>query len=284
MVLGQRRPEHIDIKILGSAGRSLGMGRAERALNMLNLKMVLSIAASASVVMLLPTQAHAKHCTDNWARETSAEEAYDKVGWSENGGEEYVESGANKRGVAAPPPAANVGWYSLGGVLTSGPDVASWGHGRLDVFVRGTDNALHHKWYDNGWSDWESLGGVLTSDPAAVSWGPGRIDVFVRGTDNALHHKWYSGGWSDWESLGGVLTSGPAVASWGHGRLDVFVGGTDNALHHKWYDNGWSDWESLGGVLTSDPGAVSWGPGRIDVFVRGTDNALHQAYFDKKWF
>jgi len=165
-------------------------------------------------------------------------------------------------------------WESLGGVLTSGVGVSSWASGRLDTFVRGTDNALWHKWFSGGWSGWESLGGVLASGPAAVSWGPNRIDVFVRGTDNALWHKWFSGGWSGWESLGGVLTSGPGVSSWASGRLDVFVRGTDNAMWHKWFSGGWSGWESLGGVLTSDPDAVSWGPNRIDTFVRGTDNAM----------
>lgn len=175
------------------------------------------------------------------------------------------------------------GWESLGGVLSSGPDVSSWAAGRLDVFLRGTDNALYHKWYDGAWSGWEHQGGVLTSDPTAVSWGPGRIDVFARGTDNALHHKWYDGAWSGWESLGGLLTSGPDVASWGAGRLDVFVRGTDNALWHKWYEGGWSDWESLGGVLASDPAVVSWRNGRIDVFVRGTDNALHHKWYEGGW-
>ena len=175
------------------------------------------------------------------------------------------------------------GWESLGGVLTSGPGNCSWASGRLDVFVRGTDNALWHKWYSGGWSGWESLGGVITSDPSAVSWSSGRIDVFARGTDNALWHKWYSGGWSGWESLGGVLTSGPAVCSWASGRLDVFVRGTDNALWHKWYSGGWSGWESLGGVLTSDPAAVSWSSGRIDVFVRGTDNALWHKWYSGGW-
>ena len=87
------------------------------------------------------------------------------------------------------------GWESLGGVITSGPDVCSWAPGRLDVFARGTDNALWHKWYQGGWSGWESLGGGLTSDPGAESWGNGRIDAFVRGTDNALWHKWYDGQW-----------------------------------------------------------------------------------------
>jgi hypothetical protein len=37
-------------------------------------------------------------------------------------------------------------WESLGGVLTSGPAVASWSPNRLDVFVGGTDSALWHKW------------------------------------------------------------------------------------------------------------------------------------------
>ncbi|HEU4756261.1 MAG TPA: hypothetical protein VFS72_06335 [Agromyces sp.] len=176
-----------------------------------------------------------------------------------------------------------LGWESLGGVLTSGPAVSSWSNGRLDCFVRGTDSALWHKWFDGGWSGWESLGGVLTSSPAAVSWGRGRIDVFVRGTDSALWHKWFDGGWSGWESLGGVLTSEPAVCSWASGRLDVFVRGTDSALWHKWFDGGWSGWESLGGVLTSGPGAVSWGRGRIDVFGAGTDSALWHKWFDGGW-
>ena len=127
------------------------------------------------------------------------------------------------------------GWESLGGILTSGPGVCSWASGRLDVFVRGTDNALWHKWYSNGWSGWESLGGILTSDPVAVSWSSGRIDVFVRGTDNALWHKWFSNGWSGWESLGGVLTSDPDAVSWSANRIDVFARGTDNALWHKWW-------------------------------------------------
>ena len=88
-----------------------------------------------------------------------------------------------------------LGWESLGGFLSSGPDVCSWAEGRLDVFARGGDSALWHIWFDGGWSDWESPGGFLTSDPTAVSWSNGRIDVFARGGDNALWHKWFDGEW-----------------------------------------------------------------------------------------
>ena len=164
------------------------------------------------------------------------------------------------------------------------PAASSWGNNRLDVFVRGTDSALWHKWWDGStWSSgWENLGGVLTSSPGAVSWGYNRVDVFVKGTDNALWHKWWSGSaWSGWESLGGVLTSAPTVSSWGDNRLDVFVKGTDNALWHKWWDgSSWSGWESLGGGLTSAPAAVSWDSNRIDVFVKGNDNALWHKWWD----
>jgi peptidoglycan hydrolase-like protein with peptidoglycan-binding domain len=175
------------------------------------------------------------------------------------------------------------GWESLGGVITSDPAVSSWASNRLDCFVRGTDNAMWHKWWNgSSWSGWENLGGVLTSEPAAVSWGPNRIDTFVRGTDNAMYHKWWNGSsWSGWENLGGVLTSGPAVSSWGPNRLDCFVRGTNNAMWHKWWNgSSWSGWENLGGILTSSPEAVSWGPNRIDTFVRGTDNAMYHKWWN----
>jgi hypothetical protein len=174
-------------------------------------------------------------------------------------------------------------WESLEGVLSSSPDVCSWAPGRLDVFARGMDNALWHRWYDGGWSGWESLGGVITSDPASVSWDNGRIDVFARGTDNALWHKWYDGNWSGWESLGGTLIGGPDVCSWAPGRLDVFARDTNSVLCHKWYDNGWSGWETLGGVIASDPSAVSWDLGRIDVFARGTNSSVMHKWYDGNW-
>ncbi len=85
------------------------------------------------------------------------------------------------------------GWEDLGGVILDGPAVASWATNRLDVFATGTNNAMHHKWWDGrAWRGWESLGGVIDDAPAAVSWGPNRIDCFARGMDNHLHHKWYA--------------------------------------------------------------------------------------------
>jgi hypothetical protein len=190
-------------------------------------------------------------------------------------------------------------WEPLGGVLNGGPAVSSWGEGKLDVFVRGADNQLHHQAYRSDqnppWRGWEALGGIHTSDPAAVSWGINRIDVFERGQNRQLWHMYHNGlRWSGWTSEGvsGLVTNGgPTVTSWGPGRLDLFARGTDNQLYHKWYSNNrWSDqrdgfpngWQPLGGQLTSDPSAVAWSSGRIDVFAIGSSHNLIHRWFDDR--
>jgi hypothetical protein len=176
---------------------------------------------------------------------------------------------------------------TLGGTVTSAPAAASWAPGRLDIFARGVDNGLWHRWWDgSAWSGWESQGGTLTSEASVAAWGPNRLDVFVRGVDNALWHRWWDGRlWSGWERTEASLKSGPAVASWSGNRLDVFARGPDDALWHRWWDGrSWSGWEELGGVLRSSPAAVSWGANRIDVFVLGTDGSLwRQSWTGSAW-
>ena len=105
------------------------------------------------------------------------------------------------------------------------PDVeaVSWGPGRLDLFVAGTDIKTMHKAYSppTGWTppmaynaeSWDNMGGKIVGKPGVVSWGSDRLDVFVRGTDNRIYHKawsgnaWYPGsGVSDWENIGGLLS------------------------------------------------------------------------------
>ena len=69
------------------------------------------------------------------------------------------------------------------------PAAASWGSGRVDVLVTGTDAALYHAWESgNGPWSWEGLGGRILGSPAVVSWGTNRLDVVVRGIDNRLWH------------------------------------------------------------------------------------------------
>ena len=175
--------------------------------------------------------------------------------------------------------------------VNTGPAVASWGSGRLDVFARGTNDGLYQKTYTTtgGWSSWQSLGGTLTSSPAATSRNPGGLTVFVRGPDGGIWYRDYmAGSWGPWAPIGGSVAAntGPAVASWGSGRLDVFVECTNGALYQKTYTTtgGWSGWQYLGGTLTSGPGATSRNPGGLTVFFRGTDGAIwYRDYVAGSW-
>jgi hypothetical protein len=171
---------------------------------------------------------------------------------------------------------------ALGGTLTSKPAAVSMSTGRTDVFARGGEGQLVHRYaVDGRWSPWAHLGGRLTGAPAAVSWSAGRLDVFARGTDGALHHRWYSAGrWFPWERLGGALASAPAAVSTAPGRLDVFARGTDGSLQQASHPGGWT-WSSLGGTLHSEPAAVATGDGGIDVFVRGADGDLRQKSYSR---
>ncbi len=155
--------------------------------------------------------------------------------------------------------------------------------GHMDMFVRGSDNALWQRSFDGVWHDWIPVLQGLAYDPVVASSGSGRFDLLVRGSDNSLQYTYYDGTWHDWSSQGGVITTDPSVASWGPGRFDVFARGNDNALWHKAYDGSWHDWEPLGGSLASAPAVAAWSANRLDVFVRGPQNDLGHIWYDGNW-
>jgi hypothetical protein len=155
------------------------------------------------------------------------------------------------------------------------------GNGVVDIFARGTNGALWHKYYHpaTAWTNWASLGGQLASEPSVVTYGGGEIDVFARGTGSQLLVRQYrpATGWGDWiEMWGWGIASAPSAIHRGGGIVDVFARGGDNALiHRSWIPgSGWTDWGWLGGQLASEPSAVAYGGGEIDVFARGTGSQL----------
>ena len=185
-------------------------------------------------------------------------------------------------GLAPPPPAPVFSsWQQTGGVLAFGPVASTWGLGRLDVFVAGTDGILYHRFIDGGdWQPWEGLPGppghAVTSEASAISTDPGTIDVFTRGADLALWHRHYAAGeWQGWQRLGGLLASAPSAVAIGAGKIDVFVQGTDNRLYLDASDGaeGWA-WSAPGGRIADAPFGVSASAGTADAFVRGVDGAL----------
>lgn len=176
-------------------------------------------------------------------------------------------------------------WNSLGGVLVGPPAAARNADGRLEIFARGTDNAIWHKWQlspGGGWSGWASLGGVLTSDPVVGTNSDGRIEVFALGTDNAVWHIWQTApnnGWSSWASLGGRFPAGSmsSVTRNGSGRLEVFHRGLDGAVYHTEQISSppfWSVWQTLAGNILGNPSALTNADGRMEVVAQGSDSSL----------
>lgn len=167
------------------------------------------------------------------------------------------------------------GWSSLGGVASSAPAAVSRrGTHLLDLAVRGTDNAIHHRAFQpgSGWSAWGSLGGNLTSAPALNSQEPGVLNVWARGTDGQLYQRaWTGTAWNDWVGLGGGLLGAPAALSFMADRIDVFVRGTDRALHQRYWHLGvgWSPWHRLDATpLDSAPAAAADTGDHIALFAR----------------
>src|SRR5947209_1309930 len=198
-----------------------------------------------------------------------------------------------------------LGLPKAGVTIRGNPQVVSWDHDRLDVFVVGSDGALYHKWWNgDSWgpsvSEFEFMGGIVVGDPAVASWDHDRLDVFVVGTDGGLYHKAWDGfQWlpsiTGYDPLGvpsdvAKIRSSPTVSSWQHDRLDIFVVGTDGALYHKWW-NGFTwgpshtgPFEYMGGFIIDEPTVVSWDHDRLDVLVIGADRALyHKAWNGHEW-
>ncbi len=163
-----------------------------------------------------------------------------------------------------------IGGKVLGGAMLGSPDACSWGGKRLDLFVRGTDEYIWHKFRDDqgAWHEWTSIGGLkMTSDPSAATRGHGQMSLFARGQNNQIWTTTYTlatDRWGPWLPIGGVHAGGPDATRTADNRIDVFSRGADNALWHTsvTYKGNIPDiknvpaWESLGGKILNDPSAV----------------------------
>jgi hypothetical protein len=192
-------------------------------------------------------------------------------GWYENG------VWANAYGIDPKPGSSEfrseipaIGAQTIGGAILDSPDACSWGGQRLDIFVRGTDEYIWHKYRDdkNVWHDWTSIGGLkMTSAPSAVARANGQMSLFARGQNNQIWTTTYTlatDRWSAWLPIGGVHAGGPDATRTADNRIDVFSRGADDALWHTsvTYKGNIPDiknvpaWESLGGHILADPTAV----------------------------
>lgn len=171
------------------------------------------------------------------------------------------------------------GWESLEGQIIGNIAIGRHWDLRLELFVRGSDNALWHNSqiaHRGSWGGWTSLGGQIASDPTVIPSAndDGRLEVFARGSNGEVWHISQTapgGSWGPWASRQGQILGNVTGIRQGD-RLELFVRGADSALWRlSRTAAGWdSAWTSLGGQIVSDPTLT----GVREVMARGSDNAI----------
>jgi hypothetical protein len=170
----------------------------------------------------------------------------------------------------------------------------SWGNERMDIVTVGTDNQVHHFWYQNGPIGWEGLGGGPAGVVAITSQGFGKIDVFaVRTSDRNIYRLKYDQGWGTWHAIttgGGFATTEGSLdaTSWGNQRIDVVAVKTNGAVQQVWTPNNGTNWfsnELVGAVpAKSYATTATWGgTERLDVVFNHTGTKLRRMSYEGGW-
>lgn len=156
----------------------------------------------------------------------------------------------------------NPGWHApqnIYGVSIGKPAITSFESDSLNVFVRGTDDQLWARYYENGkWLGWVQHWGKLTSAPSTTSPGMRKIYIAVRGSDSQFWVRHYnSNEWMGWEPIGGNSTLDPAIISYGTEHVHVFLCSQDGMLHIRTKTGEfWNAWTPLDKACISAPTAV----------------------------
>jgi hypothetical protein len=188
-------------------------------------------------------------------------------------------------------------WGTPTGVtLTGTPGVTTWGLGRLDAFVRGTNGKVYHAESIDFMTqlNWELLNSTntFTQNPDAASWGVGNLQVFgVQGTNIVKNTKNFGGSWSGWQTVNKPTGINPSskvsVAAWGASNISGAFPTTNRTIvaafrgsdGKVWIGNstgGSFTWRSFNAPasLTGDVDLSAWAPPRLDLFVMDTSGNL----------
>ncbi|MFC8515376.1 glycoside hydrolase family 27 protein [Streptomyces sp. NPDC057257] len=182
--------------------------------------------------------------------------------------------------------AKDLGGPVRGRILGQPAAYASAG-GRIDVFVRGTDNRAHRRVFSDGhWGQWQFLGGELTDAPAVAFTDPGHWTLFARGADGTVVQRGPATGWSSLGLPGDRQTYGrPSAAVDSQGRVHVAVRTAADDIWTRSRDTSgqWSAWSSLGGTVSGSPTLVAVGDAVV-LYARAADYTLwQQRYADGAW-
>ena len=187
-------------------------------------------------------------------------------------------------------------WTGLGGPasgqITGQPAAYGSANGRIDVFVRGTDNHAYQRTFNGqSWGPWICLGGTITSAPTVAFNSPTSWLLTADGADGSVWDRGADAsghGSATWSSIGtpnGKPVYGrPSAVSDSLGAY-VAVRASDDSVWWRTVDTAgnWSSWTDLGGVLSGSPTLLAT-QGRIYLFVRASDYTLWQLnYVNQQW-
>jgi len=181
-----------------------------------------------------------------------------------------------------PPPGGTPGRPALGRNLD----------GRLEVFLRGGDGKISHRWQSSAGGgltpSWVALGtSTFSADPVVASNLDGRLQLFVIGDDGHLHgiaqgapNGSWEPSWSDFGALPAAGAAGRLVVGRNlDGRLDVFLRGGDGAVYHRTQQGAGGPltpaWASLGGTLRTGPVVAQNLDGRLELLGLAAGGHLH---------
>ncbi|MGW5430329.1 glycoside hydrolase family 27 protein [Streptomyces sp. NPDC004059] len=171
----------------------------------------------------------------------------------------------------------------VGGRILGQPAAYASAGGRIDVFVRGTDDHAYRRVFSGGrWSAWQDLGGRLTDAPTVAFTDPAHWTLVARGADGRVVQRGPSSAWSSLGTPGDRLVYGrPSAVVDAAGRVHVAV---RTAADDVWtiardVSGQWSGWTSLGGTVSGSPTLVAVGDAVV-LYARAADYTLWQQRYD----
>jgi cytolysin (calcineurin-like family phosphatase) len=126
------------------------------------------------------------------------------------------------------------GWLPVGEQFSSPPTVLVSSTEQVDVFARGPNLDLRHRFRHN--SHWggqsSSLGGRLASGAhVLMDYAAPRIEVLASDLDRSAGRVYWAGGWGTVTGLGGLCTEPPIVAGHQNGDKYAFAPGHDGMIY-----------------------------------------------------
>ncbi|MFD4113041.1 glycoside hydrolase family 27 protein [Streptomyces niveus] len=155
--------------------------------------------------------------------------------------------------------------------------------GRVDVFVRGTDDAAYRRAFTDGrWGRWQKLGGSLADAPSVAYESAERWTLFAHDEDGQIRSR---GPRTGWTTLGApeqrTVYGRPSAVVDEAGRTHVAVRTAEDAVWWRVRDTAgdWSPWTSLGGTVSGSPTLVAV-DGGVRLYARAGDYTLWQRAYD----